>query len=102
MTSLAEPEMSFPAKCVMFVQRLAIWSFAIGMIMICLMIFLAMYGIYLLLNEILYVTNLVIFGLNMIVSPFAMAIKSMIDGINSAIKSIQDIFDKLNPANWGK
>ena len=100
MTTLAEPKMSIIPYAMMVVRRFVLWSFAIGMILICLMIFLAMYGIYMLLNQILFVTNLVIFGLNMIVSPFAMAIKSMIDGINSAIKAIQDIFDKLNPANW--
>jgi cobalamin biosynthesis protein CobD/CbiB len=100
MTTLAEPKMSFVPYAMMVAQRCVIWSFAIGMILICLMIFLAMYGIYLLLNEILYVTNLLIFGLNMIVAPFAMAIKAMIDGINAAIKAIQDIFDSLNPANW--
>jgi hypothetical protein len=94
------PEMSFVSYAIMVAQRFVIWTFAMGMITICLLIFLAIFGIYLLLNEILYATNLVIFGLNMIVTPFAMAIKTMIDGINAAIKAIQDIFDSLNPANW--
>ena len=97
-----EQEPSFLSKAKTFSVRFMFWCCAIGIILMCTLIFLAMYGIYMLLNEMLYVTNLIIFGLNMIVSPFAMAIKSMIDGINSAIKSIQDIFDKLNPANWGK
>lgn len=94
------PQKSFVPYIMMVAQRIAIWVSAVTMILICLMIFLAMYGIYMLLNEILFVTNLVIFGLNMIVSPFAMAIKSMIDGINAAMKSIQEIFDSFNPANW--
>lgn len=88
-----EKEMSFFSYVLMFINRFIIWGFAMGMIFICSIIFLAIFGIYLLINQILYATNLTIFGLNMIVSPFAMAIKTLIDNINNAMNEIKKIFD---------
>ena len=46
------------------------------------LILIGMYGVYLLLNEILYGANLVIWGLNAIVGPFVIVLKTVMNAMS--------------------
>ena len=69
--------------------------FALGYILICSIIFFAMYGIYLFMNDVLYGINLVIYGLNVIVTPIADFFNRIPRDINSGINAIVDFFNGL-------
>ena len=70
--------------------------FALSYSAISVIMFFALYGIYLLMNNLLLGINYIIYGLNIIVTPIAKGFQDMIDAFN-------DFGDKLSkPDQWFK
>jgi len=68
--------------------------FALGYIAISLILFFALYGMYLFMNNILLGINYVIYGLNVIVTPTANFFNQIPKDINKGIDDIINFFEK--------
>jgi len=70
--------------------------FALSYIAITAILFFALYGIYLLMNNLLLGINYIIYGLNIIVTPIAKGFQDMIDAFNDFGNTLKD------PGSWFK
>ena len=68
--------------------------FALSYIAISLILFFALYGIYLLMNNLLLGINYIIYGLNIVVTPIVKGFQDMIDAFNDFGEKLKD------PSSW--
>ena len=67
---------------------------ALGYIAITAILFFAIYGVYLLMNNLLLGINYIIYGLNIVVTPIVKGLQDMIDAFNDFGEKLKD------PTSW--